>query len=178
MRKINFVSYFNSVLPPPAMCVLRARTALSEKETKRHRVDRCAFFGLIAARTSVASCCEEISGASEGLLCSRAAQKLLSALCFPLINMIFPEPYWFIWMHFSSLSAVHPLIQVPNMLVGAPLGVDIMLVCNAEASPKAINYWQRENGKIDQSLLSAFRFPPPAAVHLLRPTLFSQQAKW
>lgn len=45
------------------------------------------------------------------------------------------------------LFIVHPLIQVPNMLVGAPLGVDIMLVCNAEASPKAINYWQRENGK-------------------------------
>lgn len=32
------------------------------------------------------------------------------------------------------------------MLVGAPLGVDIMIMCNAEASPKAINYWQRENG--------------------------------
>lgn len=32
------------------------------------------------------------------------------------------------------------------MLVGAPLGVDITLVCNSEASPKAINYWQRENG--------------------------------
>lgn len=43
--------------------------------------------------------------------------------------------------------SVHPLIQVPNMLVGAPLGVDITLVCNVEASPKAINYWQRENGK-------------------------------
>lgn len=39
------------------------------------------------------------------------------------------------------------MIQVPNMLVGAPLGVDIVLVCNAEASPKAINYWQRENGE-------------------------------
>lgn len=33
------------------------------------------------------------------------------------------------------------------MLVGAPLGVDITLVCNVEASPKAINYWQRENGE-------------------------------
>ncbi|XP_055305244.1 opioid-binding protein/cell adhesion molecule isoform X2 [Sitodiplosis mosellana] len=42
----------------------------------------------------------------------------------------------------------HPLIQVPNMLVGAPLGVDITLVCNVEASPKAINYWQKENGEM------------------------------
>lgn len=46
-----------------------------------------------------------------------------------------------------SIVSVHPLIQVPNMLVGAPLGVDITIVCNVEASPKAINYWQRENGK-------------------------------
>lgn len=47
---------------------------------------------------------------------------------------------------FSNFS-VHPLIQVPNQLVGAPVGTDVTLVCNAEASPKAINYWQRENGK-------------------------------
>ncbi|KAJ6648680.1 Neuronal cell adhesion molecule [Pseudolycoriella hygida] len=43
---------------------------------------------------------------------------------------------------------VHPLIQVPNQLVGAPVGTDVTLVCNAEASPKAINYWQRENGEM------------------------------
>jgi glutaredoxin 2 len=36
---------------------------------------------------------------------------------------------------------------VPNQLVGAPLNTDVTLVCNVEASPKAINYWQRENGK-------------------------------
>lgn len=54
----------------------------------------------------------------------------------------------------SSIFTVHPLIQVPNMLVGAPLGVDITLVCNVEASPKAINYWQRENGECSQSISS------------------------
>lgn len=46
---------------------------------------------------------------------------------------------------------VHPLIQVPNQLVGAPVGTDVTLVCNAEASPKAINYWQRENGEYRQT---------------------------
>jgi neurotrimin len=46
-----------------------------------------------------------------------------------------------------SSFTVHPLIQVPNQLVGAPLNTDVTLVCNVEASPKAINYWQRENGK-------------------------------
>lgn len=48
----------------------------------------------------------------------------------------------------SNVSiSVHPLIQVPNQLVGAPLSTDVTLICNVEASPKAINYWQRENGK-------------------------------
>jgi Immunoglobulin I-set domain len=37
---------------------------------------------------------------------------------------------------------------VPNQLVGAPLVTDVKLICNVEASPKAINYWQRENGKL------------------------------
>jgi neurotrimin len=37
-------------------------------------------------------------------------------------------------------------MKVPNQLVGAPLSTDVTLICNVEASPKAINYWQRENG--------------------------------
>lgn len=41
---------------------------------------------------------------------------------------------------------VHPLIQVPNQLVGAPTGTDVTLHCHVEASPKAINYWTRETG--------------------------------
>lgn len=49
---------------------------------------------------------------------------------------------------FLSLpSTVHPLVQVPNQLVGAPVGRDVTLICNVEASPKAINYWQRENSE-------------------------------
>jgi hypothetical protein len=43
--------------------------------------------------------------------------------------------------------AVHPLIQVPNQLVGAPKGTDVTLQCHVEASPKAINYWTRESGE-------------------------------
>lgn len=48
--------------------------------------------------------------------------------------------------------AVHPLVQVPNQLVGAPTGTDVTLQCHVEASPKAINYWTRENGKGSVSL--------------------------
>lgn len=43
--------------------------------------------------------------------------------------------------------SVHPLIQVPNQLVGAPVNTDVTLQCHVEASPKAINYWTRESGK-------------------------------
>ncbi|XP_076236610.1 lachesin [Calliopsis andreniformis] len=40
----------------------------------------------------------------------------------------------------------HPMVQVPNQLVGAPTGTNVTLVCHVEASPKAINYWTRESG--------------------------------
>ncbi|GLH14447.1 Uncharacterized protein GBIM_18846, partial [Gryllus bimaculatus] len=39
---------------------------------------------------------------------------------------------------------VHPVIQVPNQLVGAPTGTDVTLECYVEASPRSINYWVRE----------------------------------
>ncbi|XP_063928698.1 lachesin isoform X2 [Zophobas morio] len=42
----------------------------------------------------------------------------------------------------------HPLIQVPNQLVGAPVNTDVTLQCHVEASPKAINYWTRESGEM------------------------------
>ncbi|XP_068082276.1 lachesin [Anabrus simplex] len=42
----------------------------------------------------------------------------------------------------------HPLIQVPNQLVGAPTGTDVILQCHVEASPKAINYWTRDTGEM------------------------------
>ncbi|XP_053972359.1 lachesin-like isoform X2 [Hylaeus volcanicus] len=42
----------------------------------------------------------------------------------------------------------HPMVQVPNQLVGTPIGTDVTLVCLVEASPKAINYWTRESGEM------------------------------
>ncbi|XP_014473731.1 PREDICTED: lachesin-like isoform X2 [Dinoponera quadriceps] len=46
----------------------------------------------------------------------------------------------FINVHFS------PVIHVPNQLVGAPLGTDVVLECFVEASPKSINYWVNDKG--------------------------------
>ncbi|XP_020281032.1 lachesin-like [Pseudomyrmex gracilis] len=37
-----------------------------------------------------------------------------------------------------------PVIHVPNQLVGAPLGTDVVLECFVEASPKSINYWVKD----------------------------------
>ncbi|CAG9816935.1 unnamed protein product [Phaedon cochleariae] len=42
----------------------------------------------------------------------------------------------------------HPLIQVRNQLVGAPVNTDVTLQCHVEASPKAINFWTRESGEM------------------------------
>lgn len=44
-------------------------------------------------------------------------------------------------------SAVSPVIRVPNQLVGAPLGTDVVLECFVEASPKSINYWVKDKGE-------------------------------
>ncbi|CAK1601908.1 unnamed protein product [Parnassius mnemosyne] len=42
----------------------------------------------------------------------------------------------------------HPVIQVPNQLVGAPLGTDVTLECYIESSPKSINYWVRDSNEM------------------------------
>lgn len=43
-----------------------------------------------------------------------------------------------------EIVSVHPLIQVPNQLVGAPLEKTVILQCISEAYPKPINYWEKE----------------------------------
>lgn len=45
---------------------------------------------------------------------------------------------------------VHPVIQVPNQLVGAPLGTDVTIECYVESSPKSINYWVKDPGKFEE----------------------------
>ncbi|XP_042876504.1 lachesin-like [Penaeus japonicus] len=38
-----------------------------------------------------------------------------------------------------------PTIQVPNQLVGSPLGSDLALSCKVEAYPKPITFWRKNN---------------------------------
>lgn len=45
---------------------------------------------------------------------------------------------------FRFRFTVPPVIHVPNQLVGAPLGTDVVLECFVEASPMSINYWVKD----------------------------------
>ncbi|XP_021923333.1 lachesin-like [Zootermopsis nevadensis] len=45
----------------------------------------------------------------------------------------------------------YPVIQVPNQLVGAPLGTQVTIECFVEASPKSINYWVRDTEMVISS---------------------------
>lgn len=41
-----------------------------------------------------------------------------------------------------------PLVKVPNQLVGAPMGKEVVLECQIEASPRSVNYWTRDSGEV------------------------------
>lgn len=43
---------------------------------------------------------------------------------------------------------VQPSVKVSNQLVAAPAGSNVDIGCDVEASPKAMNSWFRETGKI------------------------------
>lgn len=44
-------------------------------------------------------------------------------------------------MTFFSLKTVAPSVRAPSQLLGAPLGSDVQLNCQVEASPAPVSYW-------------------------------------
>ncbi|KAL0128249.1 hypothetical protein PUN28_003482 [Cardiocondyla obscurior] len=64
----------------------------------------------------------------------------------------------------------HPMVQVPNQLVGAPIGTNVTLVCHVEASPKAINYWTRES---DEMIISNSKY----AMSEMKTSVYSVQMR-
>ncbi|XP_036147545.1 lachesin isoform X3 [Monomorium pharaonis] len=51
-----------------------------------------------------------------------------------------------------------PVIRVPNQLVGAPLGTDVILECLVEASPMSINYWVKDpKGEMTREMTATFQ---------------------
>ncbi|XP_073987964.1 lachesin-like isoform X2 [Rhodnius prolixus] len=41
----------------------------------------------------------------------------------------------------------HPMVKVPNQLVGAPVGRDVSIQCYVETSPRAMHSWYKETGE-------------------------------
>ncbi|EEC18113.1 lachesin, putative, partial [Ixodes scapularis] len=68
------------------------------------------------------------------------------------------------------LVQVHfpPMIWIPNQLIGAPLGGEVMMDCNTEAFPMSINYWTLEGGDLiaDSSKYSLIRIENVYKVHM------------
>ncbi|XP_072749708.1 lachesin isoform X2 [Anoplolepis gracilipes] len=64
----------------------------------------------------------------------------------------------------------HPMVQVPNQLVGAPITTNVTLVCHVEASPKAINYWTRES---DEMIISNSKY----AMSEIKTSVYSVQMR-
>lgn len=56
------------------------------------------------------------------------------------------------------------MIWVPNQLVGAMEGDDVVLECHSEAYPKSINYWTKLNGDIILSGKIVILYDNPNAV--------------
>ncbi|XP_068218541.1 uncharacterized protein [Palaemon carinicauda] len=42
----------------------------------------------------------------------------------------------------------HPIIHVPNQLIGSPYGTDVTLECKVEASPKPVTFWSNSHGEM------------------------------
>ncbi|KAH7962449.1 hypothetical protein HPB52_016124 [Rhipicephalus sanguineus] len=48
----------------------------------------------------------------------------------------------------STATDIPPMIWIPNQLIGAPLGGEVVMDCNTEAFPMSINYWTLESGDL------------------------------
>ncbi|XP_063851925.1 lachesin-like isoform X2 [Scylla paramamosain] len=49
----------------------------------------------------------------------------------------------------------HPIIHVPNQLIGSPYGKDVTLECKVEASPKPVTFWQNSQ---EEMLMSSPKY--------------------
>lgn len=56
-------------------------------------------------------------------------------LCSTTKNILFFTFFFFIYF------SVAPSVRAPSQLLGAPLGSDVQLNCQVEASPAPVSYW-------------------------------------
>ncbi|XP_050313799.1 lachesin-like [Anthonomus grandis grandis] len=48
---------------------------------------------------------------------------------------------------FEVVVHFHPLISVTNQLLASPIARDVVMQCEVQASPKAMNHWMRDTGE-------------------------------
>ncbi|KAK8385615.1 hypothetical protein O3P69_016413 [Scylla paramamosain] len=41
-----------------------------------------------------------------------------------------------------------PVVKADNQLIGSPIGKNVEIECHVEAYPRAVNYWERDNGEM------------------------------
>uniref|UniRef100_A0A2S2PES2 Lachesin n=1 Tax=Schizaphis graminum TaxID=13262 RepID=A0A2S2PES2_SCHGA len=100
--------------------------------------------GGIIVRTGTTVKTKMTSVEGESLLLSKVTRSEMGAYLCIAANGVPPSVSKRLMLHVHF----HPLVQVPNQLVGAPQKTDITLQCYVEASPKSINYWTRESGEM------------------------------
>ncbi|KAG5894433.1 hypothetical protein JTB14_019801 [Gonioctena quinquepunctata] len=101
--------------------------------------------GAILSRTGATSKNERLNSVEgETLTLTKVTRSEMGAYLCIAANGVPPSVSKRMMLHVHF----HPLIQVRNQLVGAPVNTDVTLQCHVEASPKAINYWTRESGEM------------------------------
>ncbi|XP_057658404.1 lachesin-like isoform X1 [Diorhabda carinulata] len=101
--------------------------------------------GAIVARTGLSNKIERVTSVEgETLILTKVTRSEMGAYLCIAANGVPPSVSKRLMLHVHF----HPLIQVRNQLVGAPVNTDVTLQCHVEASPKAINYWTRETGEM------------------------------
>ncbi|XP_072402627.1 lachesin-like [Diabrotica undecimpunctata] len=101
--------------------------------------------GIIVARSGPSNKIERVSSVEgETLILTKVTRSEMGAYLCIAANGVPPSVSKRMMLHVHF----HPLIQVRNQLVGAPVNTDVTLQCHVEASPKAINYWTRESGEM------------------------------
>ncbi|XP_050540543.1 lachesin isoform X2 [Daktulosphaira vitifoliae] len=100
--------------------------------------------GDIIARTGTTTKTKMQTVEGEFLVLSKVTRSEMGAYLCIAANGVPPSVSKRLMLHVHF----HPLVQVPNQLVGAPPRTDITLQCYVEASPKSINYWTRESGEM------------------------------
>lgn len=80
---------------------------------------------------------------------------LLFSMCVTALRM---------FIVYNVAVVVAPSVRAPSQLLGAPLGSDVQLNCQVEASPAPVSYWLKGGklpGSLGNSLIADIGQPRP-----------------